>query len=189
MPVLLVGMLPCSRRHPPKRECSSRNLNPANKYVLSSAEFDSFLAGRWKPREWKLRLTERAWTDITRYLTRKQKPPIGFEPGQIALIKEIRQIANEHSWSITVVQIPTREDYSTLEFERTWIEPKSSPKCWAPGSLMDGKHFAVSASNKLRTIGFRSMVIGIAEDRTNLPTLWLPSSKTSFRQARKPTRA
>ena len=34
---------------------------------------------------------------------------MGFEPGQLELIREIRQLADERSWPIVVVQIPTRE--------------------------------------------------------------------------------
>lgn len=76
--------------------------------IVSPAQFDAFLTGHWRPRQWQFRLSARLRAIIAGQ-PKTEEPGTGFEPGQIALIKEIRQIADEHSWPIVVVQIPTRE--------------------------------------------------------------------------------
>jgi hypothetical protein len=86
-----------------------RDTNPANRYVLSTQQFDAFLAGQWKPREWKLRFSSRLWQVLVSR-TNNTKPAPNFEPGQVELINEIRQLAKEHSWPIAVAYIPNREE-------------------------------------------------------------------------------
>lgn len=87
-----------------------KDSDPANRYVLSEPEFDDFLAGQWKPRRWRFRISERVAAVVKRWTKARQSQVSGFEPGQLALMTEIKRIAEEHSWPIMVVQIPTRED-------------------------------------------------------------------------------
>jgi len=92
-------------------------------YVLSPAQFDAALAGKWKPRQWHFRIAARLWEAFTR-LTRSDRSPSGFEPGQIALMKEIRQLADELRAPIAVVYIPYRDE---MRFRQTTIECRADP--------------------------------------------------------------
>jgi len=78
-------------------------------YVLTAAEFDAALAGHWRPRQWNFRISERL-INLIAHLTESEKPVTGFDPGQIVLIKEIRQLANELSLPVAVIHIPSREE-------------------------------------------------------------------------------
>lgn len=86
-----------------------KDVNPANRRVLSSEEFDAFLAGRWKPREWHFRIAAR-FASIFKKAIDAKKPSEEFEPGQIALINEIHKFANQNSWPIAVAYVPNREE-------------------------------------------------------------------------------
>ena len=103
-----VGAQPKTRSE--ARALIEKDPNLASRYVLSPEEFDAFLAGHWWPREWHFRISARlgrliagpaGWPAL--------RDDLEFEPGQVALMREIRQLANEHSWPIAVVQIPTRD--------------------------------------------------------------------------------
>jgi hypothetical protein len=87
-----------------------KDSDPANRYVLSPPEFDDFLAGQWKPRKWRFRISERVAAIVKRWIKPPEREVSGFEPGQLELMAEIKRIAAQHSWPIMVVQIPTRED-------------------------------------------------------------------------------
>jgi hypothetical protein len=87
----------------------AKDTNPANRYVLSTEEFDAFLAGEWKPKQWEFRFSSRLWRILSNR-TYKIKSPPDFEPGQVKLINEIRQLAKSHSWPIGVAYIPNREE-------------------------------------------------------------------------------
>lgn len=85
--------------------------NLADRYILSSAGFDAFLMGRWRPRRWRFQISARLARLIATLTKPKPKEAaVAFEPGQIALIKEIRQLASERSWPIYVAYIPDREE-------------------------------------------------------------------------------
>jgi hypothetical protein len=86
-----------------------KDTNPANRYVLSTQQFDAFLAGQWKPKEWKFRFSSRLWQVLASRTNHTKSAP-DFEPGQVKLINEIRQLAKEHSWPIAVAYIPNREE-------------------------------------------------------------------------------
>jgi hypothetical protein len=90
-------------------ELLEKDTDPAHRYVLSTEEFDAFLAGSWKPRQWSFRLTELV-AGMLRGGPPRRNPTEGFEPGQVVLIDQIRQLAKEHSWPIAVVYVPNREE-------------------------------------------------------------------------------
>jgi hypothetical protein len=82
-------------------------------YILSPTELDAALSGRWRPRQWRFRITERLSAGVRQLCLRfqtKKTAPSGFEPGQLALIEEIHRLAREHSWPIAVVYIPFRDE-------------------------------------------------------------------------------
>jgi hypothetical protein len=84
-----------------------------NHYVLSSAQFDAAVSGRWKPRQWRFRIYDRAMSTVSEVLDHFEKPrqpPADFAPGQLALIKDIRRLADQNSLPIVVVYIPFREE-------------------------------------------------------------------------------
>jgi len=87
-----------------------KDTNPGNRYVVSPSEFDAYLAGHWWPRVWKFRVTERIVWLHARSKFGIPKPIEGFEAGQLALIDEIRRLAEENSWPIAVAYIPNREE-------------------------------------------------------------------------------
>ena len=91
------------------RELLEKDPDPAHRYVLSTEEFDAFLAGSWKPRQWSFRLSELV-AGLLRGGPPRRNPNEGFEPGQVVLIDQIRQLAKEHSWPIAVVYVPSREE-------------------------------------------------------------------------------
>ena len=115
-----VGSQPRTRSE--ARALLKKQGNP-NTYVLSPAEFDAALLGHWSPRQWSFRISARLWHLISDRITRTEKPVVGFEPGQITLIKDIRQLANELSVPVAVVYIPFREELlhpgSQTNVERT----------------------------------------------------------------------
>jgi len=84
-----------------------------NHYVLTPAQFDAAVSGKWKPREWRLRIADRFISVVRDFLGRSDAPdraPRGFEPGQLALIQEIKRLADDNSLPIVVVYIPYREE-------------------------------------------------------------------------------
>lgn len=100
-------------------------------YLLSSAEFDAALSGQWKPRQWHFRVSQSLKGMVRpllqRFRTSKQ-PTSGFEPGQLALMREIRRLAGEASLPIAVAYIPSRQelldpaDIANLERTRQFSE-------------------------------------------------------------------
>jgi hypothetical protein len=90
-------------------ELLEKDPDPAHRYVLSTEEFDAFLTGNWKPRQWSFRLSGSV-AGMLRGGPPRRDPRERFEPGQVALIEQIRQLAKEHSWPIAVVYIPNREE-------------------------------------------------------------------------------
>ena len=90
-------------------ELLEKDPDPARKYVLSTEEFDAFLAGNWKPKQWSFRLSELV-AGLLRGGPPRKNPHEEFEPDQVKLIDQIRQLAKEHSWRIAVVYIPNREE-------------------------------------------------------------------------------
>ena len=90
-------------------ELLEKDPDPARKYVLSTEEFDAFLAGNWKPKQWSFRLSELV-AGLLRGGPPRKNPHEEFEPDQVKLIDQIRQLAKEHSWPIAVVYIPNREE-------------------------------------------------------------------------------
>lgn len=90
-------------------ELLEKDPDPAHRYVLSTAEYDAFLTGKWKPRQWSFRLSELV-AGMLRGGPPRRNPHEGFESGQIALIEQVRQLAKEHSWPVAVVYIPNREE-------------------------------------------------------------------------------
>src|ERR1700722_7652932 len=61
---------------------------------------------------------------------------------------------------------------------------RSFQKCWAPHSLMGGKHSEDSANSRSRTTGFLSMLIGIEKGLTSLLVLWPLRYRTGSRLLR-----
>jgi hypothetical protein len=90
-------------------EFLEKDPDPAHRYVLSTEEYDAFLTGNWKPRQWSFRLSELV-AGMLRGGPPRRNPRGEFEPGQVALIEQIQQIAKEHSWPIAVVYVPNREE-------------------------------------------------------------------------------
>jgi hypothetical protein len=83
-----------------------------NHYVLSPAQFDAAVSGKWKPREWRFRIYDRAGRALCGVLDHfeKSQAPSDFEPGQIALMNDMRRLADQNSLPIVVVYIPFREE-------------------------------------------------------------------------------
>jgi hypothetical protein len=90
-------------------ELLEKDTDPAHRYVLSTEEFDAFLAGSWKPKQWSFRLSELV-AGLLRGGPPRSNPTEGFEPAQVMLIDQIRQLAKEHSWPIAVVYVPNRKE-------------------------------------------------------------------------------
>jgi hypothetical protein len=112
----------------------AKDTNPANRYVLSTKEFDAFLAGQWKPKQWEFRFSSRLWRLLSSRTNNTKSSP-DFEPGQVKLINEIRQLAKEHSWPIAVAYIPNREEL---------IDPTASStveKCRKFSKMLDATFF------------------------------------------------
>jgi hypothetical protein len=84
-----------------------------NHYVLSPAQFDAAVSGKWRPRQWRFRITDRL-VEIAKTVTGYRDPPwqapSGFEPGQLALMREIRNLAEQNNLPIIVVYIPFRDE-------------------------------------------------------------------------------
>jgi hypothetical protein len=84
-----------------------------NHYVLSPVQFDAAVSGKWKPRLWRFRITDRlvgvAENLVGHHDAPWQAPP-SFEPGQLALMREIRDMAEQNNLPIVVVYIPFREE-------------------------------------------------------------------------------
>jgi hypothetical protein len=83
-----------------------------NHYVVSPAQFDAAVSGKWQPRQWRFRIYDRAERAVREVLDHfeKSQAPSDFEPGQIALMKDMRRLANQNSLPIVVVYIPFREE-------------------------------------------------------------------------------
>src|SRR5712692_6048109 len=82
-----------------------------NTFILSSTEFDAALLGHWRPpRKWEFRITSSVWQILEPALTPRSAFPTTLEPGQLALIKEIRRFADEQALPILVVYIPNRDE-------------------------------------------------------------------------------
>jgi len=84
-----------------------------NHYVLSPAQFDAALSGKWKPRQWRFRIFDRAQgvlSEVSNNFKKSQEPSSVFVPGQITLMKDIRRMADQNSLPIVVVYIPFREE-------------------------------------------------------------------------------
>jgi hypothetical protein len=84
-----------------------------NHYVLSPAQFDAAVSGRWRPRQWRFRITDRLVGIVGMLVGHRDAPwqaPSGFEPGQLALMREIRRLAEQSNLPIIVVYIPFREE-------------------------------------------------------------------------------
>jgi hypothetical protein len=90
-----------------------KNHGMPNVYALSPTQFDAALSGQWKPRRWRFRISERLIglaDPLLQHFEMARKPLSGFEPGQLALMQEIRQLADENSLPLAVVYIPFREE-------------------------------------------------------------------------------
>jgi hypothetical protein len=118
-------------------EFLEKDPDPAHRYVLSTEEFDAFLAGNWKPRQWSFRLSELV-AGVLHGGPPRRNPAEGFEPGQVALIDQIRQLAKEHSWPIAVVYIPSREELLGSEKE-TNIEKSKKFSEMLGATFLDGR--------------------------------------------------
>jgi hypothetical protein len=84
-----------------------------NSYILSPTQFDAAVSGKWKPRLWRFRIADRL-VGVAKALSGHrnapwQAPP-GFEPGQLALMREIRGLAERSDLPMVVVYIPFREE-------------------------------------------------------------------------------
>jgi len=84
-----------------------------NHYVLSPAQFDAAVSGTWRPRQWRYRIYDRARStagEILDHFEKPPRPPADFAPGQVALMKDIRRLAEQNSLPIVVVYIPFRQE-------------------------------------------------------------------------------
>jgi len=84
-----------------------------NHYVLSPSQFDAAVSESWKPRQWRPRVYDRAKDtaqEILDHFEKAQQPSTDFEPGQLALMRDIRRLADQNSLPIVVVYIPFREE-------------------------------------------------------------------------------
>jgi hypothetical protein len=84
-----------------------------NHYVLSPAQFDAAVSGKWRPRQWRFRITDRLIGLAERFAGHGDAPwqaPTHFEPDQLALMRQIRSLAEQNNLPIIVVYIPFRDE-------------------------------------------------------------------------------
>ena len=118
-------------RTEPEADALLREHPLRNYYVLSPAQFDAAVSGKWTPRKWRFRITDRLVSFTNALAGRRdgpKQPPSGFSAGQLALMREIRSLAQQSDLPITVVYIPFREELvvpgypSSVERSRQFAE-------------------------------------------------------------------
>jgi hypothetical protein len=112
-----------------------------NAYGVSPAQYDAALRGAWRPPRTDLRLPfltsqisgaaraprqvwwrtyallEQRWPSLAGRLSRRPEQPT-FEPGQLALVNEIRELAKSQRLPVLVVHIPSRESLISFHSSR-----------------------------------------------------------------------
>jgi hypothetical protein len=92
-------------------------------YVVSTAEFEAAMVGRWKPpSKWRLRVSTRVADLFSERLrafrkTSQSNDMTAFDPNQLSLIEDMKRFIAEHSLPVTVVYIPFREELLHPESE------------------------------------------------------------------------
>jgi hypothetical protein len=118
-------------------EFLEKDPDPSHRYVLSTEEFDAFLAGNWKPRQWSFPLSELV-AGMLRGGPPRRNPHEACDRGQVAPIEEIGQLAKEHSWPIAVVYISNREELLGSKTE-TNIEKSKKLSEMLGATFFDGR--------------------------------------------------